>query len=132
MRGTSKHCFSQTFLRSIATAREVTSQSTQCIIASHMCALRVYILYIYIYIPIFNNIFPCRNLMIMPLAFTRQEAISALAVDNLQVSVLKTSRAFGCEDYLSPSNAHGESFIHCALLHTCMRAKHHYNRSFRL
>ena len=71
----------------------------------HVCAMCIYIS-----ISIFGNIFPCRNQMIMPLAFTRQEAISAHAVYNLQVSVLKTSRPFGCLDYLPPRNAHGESF----------------------
>ena len=85
----------------------------------------------YIY-SIFNIIYPCRNLMIMPLAFIRQDAISALAVDNLQVSALKTSRAFDCEDYISPNNAHRELFIHCALLHACICALHPYSRSFWL
>ena len=60
--------------------------------------------------------------MIMPLAFTRQDAISAIiAVDNLQLSALETSRTFGGEAYLSPNIAHAKSFIQCSLLHTSTR-----------
>ena len=39
--------------------------------------------------------------------------------DYLQVSALKTSQAFGCEEYLSPSMPRGESLTQCAMLHTC-------------
>ena len=47
-----------------------------------------------------------------------QGAISALAVDYLQVTTFKTSRAFGCEGFLPLTNAGGKSFIHVVILYT--------------
>ena len=86
--------------RLIATTREVTSQNIQFHYTQpHFSALRFF----------------CRIAATCVLrhsfCFTQPDASSALAVDYLRVSMLKTSRAFSGEGFLSPNHAGGKSSI---------------------
>ena len=62
--------------------------------------------------------------------FTQQDEISALAVDYIQLSTLKISRAFGCKGFLSPNHSRGKSFIDIAIIYTCVRPQDPSSRSF--